>query len=60
MLIRLIGVRFSHLVQGSQQLNMFEDTPAQVNLYRAMDMLRNRYGKEKVQRAIALEKSSKP
>lgn len=53
MLIRLIGVRFSHLVQGSQQLNMFEDTPSQVNLYKAMDMLRNRYGRNSVQRAVA-------
>ena len=57
MLIRLIGVRFSHLVQGSQQLNMFEDTPAQVNLYKAMDMLRKRYGKDSVQRAVGVEKA---
>lgn len=55
MLIRLIGVRFSHLVQGTQQLNMFEDTPASVNLYKAMDKLRNRYGKYAVQRAIGLK-----
>ncbi len=30
MLIRLIGVRFSHLVQGSYQYNMFEDTTEQL------------------------------
>ncbi len=58
MLIRLIGVRFSHLVQGSQQLNMFEDTPSQVNLYKAMDMLRNRYGRNSVQRAVAASRFS--
>jgi DNA polymerase-4 len=56
MLIRLIGVRFSHLVQGVQQLNVFEDTPKTVNLYKAMDKLRNRYGRRSVQRAIGLEK----
>ncbi len=33
-LIRLIGVKFSSLVQGNQQLNMFEDTPQSVNLYK--------------------------
>lgn len=55
MLIRLIGVKFSHLVQGVQQLNMFEDTPASVNLYKAMDKLRNRYGKYAVQRAIGIK-----
>jgi len=54
MLIRLIGVRFSHLVQGVQQLNMFEDTPEMVNLYLAVDKLRNRYGKDAVGRAVGI------
>ncbi len=54
MLIRLIGVRFTHLVQGVQQLNMFEDTPKTVNLYKAMDKLRNRYGRRSVQRAVGM------
>lgn len=54
MLIRLIGVRFSHLVQGTQQLNMFEDTPEMVNLYMAMDRLRGRYGKESIGRAVGM------
>ena len=54
MLIRLIGVRFSHLIQGVQQLNMFEDTPKTVNLYKAMDKLRNRYGRKSVQRAVGI------
>lgn len=52
MLIRLIGVKFSHLVQGTHQLNMFEDTPATINLYHAMDKLRKRYGKDAVHRAV--------
>lgn len=52
MLIRLIGVRFSHLVQGVQQLNMFEDTPEMVNLYLALDKLKNRYGGDAVHRAV--------
>jgi len=54
MLIRLIGVRFSHLVQGVQQLNMFEDTPKTVNLYKTMDKLRNRYGRKSIQRAVGI------
>jgi DNA polymerase IV len=54
MLIRLIGVKFSHLVQGVQQLNMFEDTPKSVNLYKAMDKLRNRYGERSIRRAVGL------
>jgi DNA polymerase-4 len=54
MLIRLIGVKFSHLVQGTPQLNLFDDTPKTVNLYKAMDKLRKRYGKYSVRRAIGI------
>lgn len=50
MLIRLIGVRFSHLVYGTQQLNLFEDTPEKVNLYYSLDRVRKRYGKQAVYR----------
>jgi DNA polymerase-4 len=59
MLIRLVGVRFSHLVQGSQQLNMFEDTPEMVNLYLAVDRMRNRYGKDAVGRAVGMKAESR-
>jgi DNA polymerase-4 len=51
MLIRLIGVRFSHMVRGVQQLDMFDDTPEKVNLYLAMDKLRRRFGRSAVRRA---------
>ncbi len=54
MLIRLVGIKFSHLVGGVQQLNMFEDTPEMVSLYNAMDRIRLRYGKKAVRRAIGL------
>lgn len=53
MLVRLIGVRFSHLVQGSQQINLFEDTEEAVRLYQAMDAMRNRFGDEVIKRAIS-------
>jgi DNA polymerase IV len=52
MLIRLIGVRFSHLVSGMQQINMFDDTPEMVNLYQAMDRIRSKYGKQAIGRAV--------
>ncbi len=54
MLIRLIGVKVSGLVRGVQQLNMFEDTPAMVNLYMTMDRLRGRYGRHAVRRAAGV------
>jgi DNA polymerase IV len=51
MLIRLVGVRFSHLVGGMQQLNMFEDTPTMTGLYQAMDHIRRRFGKDALRKA---------
>lgn len=54
MLIRLIGIRFSHLVQGSYQYSLFEDFTQQILLYQAMDKMRNRFGKDAIQRAVGL------
>jgi DNA polymerase IV len=54
MLIRLIGVKLSHLVGGMQQLNLFEDTPEMTRLYQAMDKIRLRYGSASVKRAVGV------
>lgn len=54
MLIRLVGVRLSHLVQGYPQINLFEDTTEMVNLYQAIDRLKNRYGDKAVVRAVGV------
>ena len=54
MLIRLIGVKFSHLVHGFQQLNLFEDTPEMVNMYLAMDKIRKKYGVRSIRKAVSL------
>ena len=54
MLIRLVGVRFSHLVQGGYQINLFEDTEEMINLYQAMDRINIRFGAQTVQRAIGM------
>ncbi len=43
-MIRLIGVRFSNLVRGVPQLNLFEDTTEMINLYRSIDYLKKKYG----------------
>jgi DNA polymerase-4 len=56
MLIRLIGVRFSDLVPGSPQLNMFEESAEMINLYQALDRIRQKYGQKIVRRGVALSK----
>lgn len=54
MLIRLIGVKFSHLVNGVQQINMFDDLPETISLYQAMDRIRNRFGTKAITHASTL------
>jgi DNA polymerase-4 len=54
MLVRLIGIRFSHLVSGNYQINLFEDTEEALNLYQAMDHVRDRFGDRCVFRASAM------
>jgi len=54
-LLRLIGVRFSHLVTGSYQIDLFENVNKTINLYGAMDYLRVRYGERSVIRASGIE-----
>ena len=53
LLIRLIGLKVSHLVQGSYQYTLFEDVGQQVRLYHALDTIRNRYGVQAVGRAAS-------
>jgi hypothetical protein len=54
MLIRLAGVRFTHLVNGVRQLDMFTDTPEMISLYMAIDGLRKRFGKNTIRRAVGI------
>lgn len=54
MRLRLIGVRFSGLVHGSHQMNLFEDTEELINLYQAMDRMKQRFGRNAVGRAAGL------
>ena len=53
-LVRLIGIRFSHLVSGNYQINLFDDTEEILNLYHAMDTIRERYGDKSIVRASGL------
>jgi len=54
MRLRLIGVKLSYLIQGTQQLDLFDNTPQMVDLYQACDRMRNRYGFDAVKRSIAI------
>jgi len=53
-LVRLVGVRFSHLIGGSYQMRLFEDNGKLIRLYQQMDKMRNRFGDDAVFRASTL------
>ncbi len=55
MLIRLIGVKLSHLITGTQQIDLFNDTPELISLYQAVDRMRLRYGRKSVIRAVGVD-----
>jgi DNA polymerase-4 len=55
LLVRLIGVKFSHLVEGGHQINLFEDNEIYLNLSKAMDKMRERYGDRAVMSAAGME-----
>ncbi|MOA40191.1 DNA polymerase IV [compost metagenome] len=55
--MRLIGIRFSHLVTGYEQINLFNESIEQYNLYQAMDKIRNRFGEKAVTIAGIIKES---
>lgn len=49
--VRLLGVRLSDLTNDAVQTNLFEDTERKSDLYKAIDDVKNRFGKYFVKRA---------
>lgn len=58
MRLRLIGLRFTDLVHGSYQMNLFEDNAQLINLYQAMDAIKMRYGNDAIGRAVGFNFST--
>ncbi|MBS1762829.1 MAG: DNA polymerase IV [Bacteroidetes bacterium] len=55
LLVRLIGVRFTNLVPGNYQINLFEDTDEYIRLYKTLDEINTRYGGLQIMRASSLK-----
>ncbi len=53
-LVRLIGVRFTQLIPGTYQINLFEDTQESIRLYQAIDRIKKQFGEEKLMRGAGL------
>jgi DNA polymerase-4 len=55
-LIRLIGIRFTNLLPGNYQINLFEDTQENINLYQAIDSIKKQFGEGRLVRGTGLKK----
>ena len=53
-LIRLIGIRFSHLIAGTYQINLFEDREEMIKLYQSIDHIKSRFGEGALVRGRSL------
>ena len=51
LLVRLLGIRFTHLIPGNYQISLFDDTQESINLYQAIDSVKHRFGEHLVKRA---------
>lgn len=58
LLVRLVGVKFSHLVEGGHQIDLFEDDEKLLHLSQAIDKMRERYGDRAVINAAGMEAKS--
>ncbi|WP_442587770.1 DNA polymerase IV [Pedobacter sp. AW31-3R] len=55
MLLRLIGVRFSNLVSGFEQIDLYSESNEQYALVQALDKIRLRFGQAAVTRASMMD-----
>ncbi len=57
--IRLLGVRLSELTSHVMQGSLFEETDKKGELYKAIDEVKNKFGKQALQKARTVRKSEK-
>jgi DNA polymerase-4 len=54
--VRLLGVRFSHLVPMTLQMNLFDDAVEKLELYKAVDDIKTQFGSGLLTKATTLRK----
>ena len=57
--VRLLGVRFSHLVPMTVQMNLFDDALEKLELYKAVDQIKNQFGSDAVMKGTAVGRKGK-
>jgi DNA polymerase-4 len=60
-LVRLLGVRFSQLIPFTMQMNLFNNNEEKLNLYKAVDNIKDRFGGNSIIKAVTIKnKNSAP
>lgn len=54
--VRLLGVRFSHLVPMTLQMNLFDDTAEKLELFKTVDEIKNAFGRDVIKKATGLSR----
>ncbi|MGE5518912.1 MAG: DNA polymerase IV [Candidatus Dadabacteria bacterium] len=54
--IRLLGVRFSHLIPMTVQMNLFNNSLDKLELYKTVDEIKNQFGVQALTKAISMKK----
>jgi len=57
-LIRLMGVRFSSLVSGTYQIDLFDDKQETIKLYQAIDSIKKQFGEKFVMKAAGISRDT--
>ncbi len=50
--VRLLGVRFSHMIPITTQMSLFENKVEKLNLYKAVDDIKDRFGSKLLTKAV--------
>ncbi len=50
--VRLLGVRFSHMIPITMQMSLFDNNVEKLNLYKAVDDIKDRFGSKLVTKAV--------
>ncbi|MGB3153615.1 MAG: DNA polymerase IV [Chitinophagaceae bacterium] len=53
--VRLLGVRFSQLIPFTMQMSLFENNAQKLNLYKAVDDIKDRFGSKLVAKAVTID-----
>ena len=52
--VRLLGVRFSQMIPITMQMSLFDNNAGKLNLYKAVDDIKDRFGSKTVTKAVTL------